>query len=177
MFCPKLAAIALLCVAVGCYGAAAPRPAEPTLPADAAMSIPATLVERMNRSGDVNDPATPRPLLTLEEFFEGNDDFGSIGYNLPDQPSPAEFYSLLKEIRDRTDVADVRIEILDHPDPSAWPSSDTVWIITTAFPDQVKEWLDERIRPDDVLDGWTGDRPREPCAVPPGHRPIGVWWD
>jgi hypothetical protein len=119
MLRPQLAAVALLCVAAGCYGAAAPRAAEPSFPANIAMSIPATLVERINRNGDVNEPATPRPLLTLEEFFEGNDDFGSIGYNLPDQPSPAEFYSLLKEIRNRTDVADVRIEVLDHPDPSA----------------------------------------------------------
>ncbi len=31
------------------------------------------ITQRVNRHGDVNDPATPRPLLTLAEFFEGND--------------------------------------------------------------------------------------------------------
>ena len=39
------------------------------------------LKTRINRNGDINDPAVPRPLVTLEEFFEGNDDYGSIGYN------------------------------------------------------------------------------------------------
>lgn len=27
------------------------------------------ITERVNHSGNVDDPATPRPLLTLEEFF------------------------------------------------------------------------------------------------------------
>jgi hypothetical protein len=30
------------------------------------------ITERVNRNGDVDNAATPRPLLTLEEFFEGN---------------------------------------------------------------------------------------------------------
>jgi len=40
------------------------------------------ITERVNRHGDVNDASTPRPLLTLAEFFEGNDVVGSIGCNL-----------------------------------------------------------------------------------------------
>lgn len=35
------------------------------------------LVERISRNGDPHDEATPAPLVTLEEFFEGNDDGGS----------------------------------------------------------------------------------------------------
>ena len=31
------------------------------------------ITERVSRHGDVNDPRTVRPLLTLEEFFEGNE--------------------------------------------------------------------------------------------------------
>lgn len=76
------------------------------------------LIARINCNGDINDPTTPRPLVTLEEFFEGNEDYGSIGYNFsPDQPAPAEFYELLKRIRDRPDVADVRVEVSQHEVP------------------------------------------------------------
>lgn len=35
------------------------------------------VTRRVSANGDVNDLATPRPLLTLEEFFEGNDASGS----------------------------------------------------------------------------------------------------
>jgi len=46
------------------------------------------LLERINRNGDINYDIVPRPLVTLEEFFEGNKDYGSIGYNFyPDQPN------------------------------------------------------------------------------------------
>src|SRR5215475_10089248 len=31
------------------------------------------ITERVTRHGDVNEPTTPRPLLTLAEFFEGNE--------------------------------------------------------------------------------------------------------
>jgi hypothetical protein len=59
------------------------------------------LLERVNRDGDINDFSVARPLVGLEEFFEGNDDYGSIGYNFyPDQPAPSEFYALFKGIRD-----------------------------------------------------------------------------
>jgi hypothetical protein len=135
------------------------------------------IARRINRNGDVNDPETPRPLLGLEEFFEGNDDYSSIGYNLySDQPAPAEFYALFRSIRDRADVADVLVEVSQHEDPAQWPSTDTVWIITSASVDEVRAWLGERFRPDEVREGWT-DRPRERYAVPAGMKPVGVWWD
>ncbi len=69
------------------------------------------IADRVNRHGDVNDPATIRPLLTLPEFFDGNDDFGSIGCNLAPPPGPVKFYEILKGISERSDVADVRVQI------------------------------------------------------------------
>jgi len=134
---------------------------------------------RINRNGDINDPDVPRPLLTLEEFFEGNDDFGSIGYNFyPDQPAPSEFYVLFKRIREKPEVANVLVEVSQHEIPDEWPSSDTIWIVTSAASDEILEWLGERFRPDDELwDGWTEHLTRETVEVPDGHRPVGVWWD
>jgi hypothetical protein len=135
------------------------------------------LTRRINRNGDINDPESPRPLLTLEEFFDANDDYSSIGYNLsPDQPAPAEFYALFRSIRERTNVADVLVEVSQHEDPAQWPSTDTVWIVTTASVEDVRGWLGERFRPDEVWEGWT-DRPREEYAMPAHVRPVGLWWD
>jgi len=136
------------------------------------------LARRINRNGDINDSETPRPLVTLEEFFEGNSDYGSIGYNFyPDQPSPSEFYSLFRSIRERSDVAEVLVEVSQHEVPDEWPSTDTVWIITTASPDAVRAWLGQRFQPDEVFEGWTEIIRREDYPVPEGMKPVGVWWD
>jgi hypothetical protein len=44
------------------------------------------IIERVNRNGEFYDENTPTPLLTLKEFFDGNDVVGSIGCNLDGQP-------------------------------------------------------------------------------------------
>lgn len=134
------------------------------------------IVERINWHGDINRPATPRPVLSLEEFFEGNDDPGSIGYNLNPPVGPQHFYQLLKGIRDRPDVADVLVEVTQHEAPAEWPSSDTIWVITSAAPDEVQEWMGDCYG-DDVYDGWVSDRTREPYQIPPSMRAVGIWWD
>ena len=136
------------------------------------------LIARINRAGDINDPSTPRPLVTLEEFFEGNDEYGSIGYNFhEDQPSPAEFYELFKEIRARPDVADVRVQVTQHEMIDEWPSSDTIWIVTKVAPNDVTGWLGERFRADEILIGWPQAWTVEAYSVPTGMKALGVWWD
>jgi hypothetical protein len=131
------------------------------------------------RIGDINDFSRPRPLVTLEEFFEGNNDLGSIGYNLPDPPTPAEFYILLLEIRKRVGVTDVLIEVKDLEYPDGWPSTDMVWIITTSPPDEVRSWFPERFAPDEVYSGFeAGDaHPIEKYPIPDGMHAIGAWYD
>ena len=134
------------------------------------------ITERVNRHGDVNDPATMRPLLTLAEFFEGNESVGSIGCNLSPVPTPSEFHKLLSRIAARPDVADVRVEITMFDDPE-WPFSDTVWVITSANPKEVSTWFEENVQPDQCKKGWTEGIRFEPCEVPPGMTPVACWWD
>jgi hypothetical protein len=130
------------------------------------------------RIGDINDFSKPRPLVTLSEFFEGNNDYGSIGYNLSDSPSPQEWYQLLKAVAKRAEVTDVRIAVQQHEDPNGWPSTDTIWIITTASPEHVRIWLPERVAPDEILEGFDKlASPVEHYEVPAGHRAIGLWYD
>jgi hypothetical protein len=134
------------------------------------------ITERANRNGDVNDPETPLPLLSLAEFFEGNDVVGSIGCNLTPTPKPSEFYQLLKRVAARPDVADVRVQVTMFDGPE-WPFSDTVWIITSATPEEVRDWFEEVVRPDECWRGWTEGVTFEPCSVPPGMDPVACWWD
>jgi len=136
------------------------------------------LKERIYRNGDINDPATPRPLVSLEEFFEGNNDGGSIGYNFyPDQPEPREFYDLFRKVRSRPEVAEVLVEVCQHEMPDEWPSTDTVWVVTSAPAATVASWLGERFRADEIFGGWTDHVRREPYDVPAGMKAIGLWWD
>jgi hypothetical protein len=136
------------------------------------------ITERVNRQGDVDDfPTTPRPLLTLAEFFEGNDVVGSIGCNLNPMPGPADMYALLRNIAARPDVADVRVQVTMFDNRDEWPFSDTVWVITSAAPAEVASWFPEAVRPDDCWSGWSPGVHLEPCAVPEGMNPVACWWD
>ena len=155
----------LLCV-VACDSAPVPNPVKKS------MDKRATLLERI---GDINNNDLPRPLVGLELFFEGNDDLGSIGCNLPGPVSPADFYALLKDLRKRSDVRDILIEVKDQEDPDGWPFSDTIWFITSADPAEVKSWFPENLAPDDVVDGFSANI--EPYKVPDGFRAVGAWYD
>ena len=135
------------------------------------------LVELISSAGDLNDPDTAAPLVSLEDFFEGNDDPGSIGCNLPGEVVPSEFYELFKSVRARSDVADVVVQISMHDDPEGWPFSDTVWVITSATTAQVRSWVSERLAPDDLFDGFHADRPMATHPIPKGMRVVGLWYD
>lgn len=131
------------------------------------------------RIGDINDFDRPRPMVTLAEFFEGNDDPASIGYNLPDPPMPADFHRLLTGIAARPDVVDVRIEVKDLEDPDGWPSTDSLWIVTTAPLAVARTWFPDRLAPDEWHERATigAEDDVEPVPVPPGARALRAWYD
>lgn len=100
---------------------------------------------------EVNEELAPHSLMTLAEFFEGNDDPETIGYNLPDPPEPREFYELFSQILARPEVIDVRVEA-EYLDPEdGRPDTDTIWIFTSAVVDTVSSWFPQRLAPDDWI--------------------------
>jgi hypothetical protein len=135
------------------------------------------ITTRINANGQFDVPGSPVPLVTLEEFFDGNTSDGSICCNLTPTPDLSEVYAVLKQIRSRGEVADVRVQITMFEDPDDWPFSDTVWVITTAAPETVRAWFPEAIAPDQCSAGWTEGERFEPVAVPQGYRPVSCWWD
>jgi hypothetical protein len=134
------------------------------------------ITERVNRLGNPNRPETPCPLLTIEEFFEGNDCVGSIGCNLSPTVTPARFYAVFKEIAARCDVKDIRMQITAFDDPD-WPFSDTVYILTSASVEEVAGWFDADLRPDEVSEGFRSGMTYERYDIPPDTRPVLCWWD
>jgi hypothetical protein len=138
--------------------------------------IPEALRDRVNRNGTLDDLKVPRPLLTLEEFFEGNDDYGSIGCNLRGSVQPYEFYEVFKKLRARVEVSQVRVQITSWDDPAFWPFSDRVWVITSLARQDIQQCLGKRLHGDAIRVGWP-EYPIEKLEVPTGMRPLGVWWD
>ena len=134
------------------------------------------ITERVTRLGNPDDPSTPRPLLSLEEFFDGNDVVGSIGCNLPGEPLPSQLRSVLDSLARRPDVMDVRVRISAFDDPD-WPFADTVFLMTTAKPQEVAEWFPEDLAPDETWEGFHEDETYEPYTTPPGCKVVACWWD
>ncbi|MDX2163305.1 MAG: hypothetical protein SF162_18445 [bacterium] len=125
----------------------------------------------------------PRP-VTLEAFFDGIAEVsGHIAANLIEHPGEAAFYELLKAIRARETVADVRVGVsqieIELADPSSWVYADTVYIITKEKPEAVIKWFHKDIAPDEV-----DELPRQDLktrygffAPPPGTKWLAAWWD
>jgi hypothetical protein len=133
------------------------------------------VTKRISRVGDPNDPDSPRPLLSVGEFFDGNDHVGSFGCNLPDA-TPAQFQELFEQIAKRPDVRDIRVRISAFDDPG-WPFADTVYVITTAGVDAVASWFPKQLAPDDVWEGFNEGELTEPYELPTGFHAVACWWD
>ena len=135
------------------------------------------LIERITALG-LPSPDRPLPLVTLEEFFEGNDDYGSIGCNLTPMLGPGFFLETLKRIRSLPNVQDVLVEVAEvEPDgASAWPFSDRVYIFTDAPPDEVAQWA-APIKPDAIQEGFSNGKHKCAPALMTGFKCYSLWWD
>jgi hypothetical protein len=115
----------------------------------------------------------PPPVVSLEEFFEDNDDPESIAVNLADLPGVGFFYEKLKAIRANPAVKQVLVNIYDL-DPiivGGWPYSANVHILTSAAEDTIQAWAAE-LRSDGAMKGW-------PYGAPPAAEKEGEgfsWW-
>jgi len=97
-------------------------------------------------------------LVTLEHFFDGNTEPGSIGCNLIAHPGIPKFYKVLKEVRSRADVQDVLVFIADTPEENGTDRafSDRIYILSSASKAAVADWL-KSLSPDPIEDGWRSE--------------------
>ncbi len=130
------------------------------------------------------------PLVSLEEFFDGNDNYGSIGCNLDDpqaapplpvpywpHPSPQGFYEILRAVRERQEVQDVLVEVSDtNVGEEDWPFSELVYILTSASAEQVEGWT-AKLFPTEVSEGYDGEKPALMPDLLPDYTVYTLWWD
>ena len=119
----------------------------------------------------------PEPqIVPIEEFFDGNDDLGSIGCNLADHPGMEAFQSAFRKIAARDDVVAVYAQITESdPGFEAWPFADTVHIVGHASVVTLGPLL-KHLQPDEIA---SIDGPKLPEALVRLHKEpvVTVWWD
>ena len=119
---------------------------------------------------------SPGPTVSLDDFFEGNDDLGSIGCNLTKHPGVSKFYETLAAIKSRSDVQDVLVEIVDLVDEHSWPFSDKVFVLTS-MPAEILRKLMSKLEPDEVGQFPADLTPRDLPPLKTGMQILGAWWD
>lgn len=118
-------------------------------------------------------------VVSVDDFFTGNEDYGSIGCNLTPTLGPQVFYEQLKTVYSRPDVQDVLVEIRDtnenDPNPLVWPFSDQIYIVTSAPHEEVVKWL-ARLKPDEVEPTYIDTRVQS-IELESGMEIYRAWWD
>ena len=112
-------------------------------------------------------------VVTIDEFFTGNADLGSIGCNLSKHPGLAFFRKRLEELQSRPDVTAVWLEIYDT-DEGDWPFSENVIIQGPIAEADVRK-LGEKLEPSEI---WRRefDSPHSRDSRLVG--PVWIlWWD
>lgn len=129
----------------------------------------------------------PLPLVSLEDFFEGNDDPESIAVNLlasdPAQnrhPGLEHIYSTLKDIRSRPDVQDVLVEIFEIEtvlqNAAKWPFAEKVFFYTSVPRSEIEQW-NTALSADGPVEASETDRhPNEP-TLKTNYKSWYVIWD
>ncbi|GAA1617447.1 hypothetical protein [Actinoplanes couchii] len=138
----------------------------------------ADVLSEIGRQGGNDSGTGPEPVVSLELFFEGNNDLGSIGCNLIDHPGIPEFYAVLRALRAHPDVVDVRVGISEVMGDDEWPFSNHVYIVTSASATEVLRRT-ARLQPEPEMgsDWWNGTPPAIDIPVPSGHQLMTLWWD
>ena len=119
----------------------------------------------------------PEPqLVSIDRFFDGNDDLGSIGCNLTDHPGIYTFRDILTRLLRRPDVKAVYAQISElDPGEGCWPFTDTVIVVGSISLDEFRNSVNP-LDPSEVATA-------EQFGVSPsiakmhGAPALAVWWD
>ena len=116
------------------------------------------------------------PIVSIERFFDGNDDLGSIGCNLIEHPGTAVFRDTLLALLRRPDVEAVYAQIAElDPGDDSWPFTDTVFIVGNISADDLRAAV-STLQPDTV--GAADDFGVPPLISQRHHSPVMlIWWD
>ncbi len=142
--------------------------------------------ERMIGRGTGGLEGSPRACLSLEEYFEGNGDAGSIGANkslAPPLDTLEGWYRELARLRGLADLREVviwnsTIEPYEGGRIADWPFTDSVVVVTALEGDEVAEAF-RALEPDEVLTLESPEDLERSGFVPLNGREqaFQVWWE
>ncbi|AWM79558.1 hypothetical protein DKL61_03890 [Gammaproteobacteria bacterium ESL0073] len=122
------------------------------------------------------------PLVTLDDFFQGNSDEGSLGTGMrTEEDLPIEeIYKKLKQIEKLPNVCTVLVDLHDDWEMSLdnseiWPASESIYIYTMASIKVVRQWIIGL--PCEAYDGWIDSMPLSAPSVPPGYFVYTLRWN
>lgn len=123
------------------------------------------------------------PVVTLEDYFEGNTDEECIAPNPwgEGRPSVREIYARFRQVASRDDVAGVHVG-LHHSwgealEDEVWPAAENIHVIASVDQDTANEWI-AGLHADGILAGdWPCGRHAAAPVVPEGFRLYTVYWD
>lgn len=115
-------------------------------------------------------------VVPIAEFFDGNDDLGSIGCNLNVHPGIDAFRNVLDGLLRRPDVAAVYAQISElDPGEDFWPFADKVLVAGRISVDDLREAVSS-LMPDEVGDA--AEFGVSPSVIERHDAPLlVVWWD
>ena len=121
--------------------------------------------------------AQPEPqIVSVERFFDGNDDPGSIGCNLIEHPGVDAFRDVLTGLLRRPDVQAVYAQISElDPGEDCWPFANTVLVVGAIPADELRSAV-STLEPDEVAAA-------EDFGISPsvaerhGSPVLAAWWD
>ena len=115
-----------------------------------------------------------RALVTVEEFFGGNEDLGSLGCNLTEHPGLNHFRRVLESISNRSDVDEIWLQIYDCEEGD-WPFSENVLVFGNISDSEVQQ-LAESLQPSEVSEMTMEWKPSRAQNLA-GRRYVNLWWD
>ncbi len=140
-------------------------------------ALPEALRKRLEPFGELDQSQSRTPALTIDEFFTGNTDLGSIGCNLSPHPGLEKFEATFRSILAHDNVSDVRLPVTEFIDGLDWPFVEKVIVVTSAASQDIFSHC-KTLQPDEhwvagdkELAGFDG------VSVPQGHKAVVIWWD
>ena len=121
----------------------------------------------------LDDPGSPLPIISLEQFFEGNEFLESIVDESNTTYRPQILYSIFKRLREIDGIHDIYVEVKEIGHPEKWPIADTFWVVATADPRHFRnqwptDFWDENLPCDYLTYPRLDDRITERIEIPVG---------
>jgi len=121
--------------------------------------------------------------MSIDEFFDGNNDEASIAPNIAKKPKVSNYYTILKALsqNENVDTAFVKInEVMIYEDGKLndleWFFTDKIYIVGNITKEEVKK-VTKYLMPDDVYYDNSNNQLNRLSRNNSGRNIICIWWD